>query len=219
MLGMGVFIGKSTKNRRRATGEVMYGEVPPYSVVSAGSMPSGSTMANGQPAPNLYCAVIVKRVDEKTAPRTGINETAPGLRWPGGAAAEHDVAVLQPSGRIGRLPLSPRLALLVRRRSVFLAQMMKNEVDDAALARSTLALIVSGVLSTVSIAMLAIKRLHDIGYPGRCALLFIPGSEPDRFQRSLPLAGAQTGQTVWQPQATRRRRLIPPCTFQTLTSM
>jgi 2,3,4,5-tetrahydropyridine-2,6-dicarboxylate N-succinyltransferase len=74
VLGMGVFIGKSTKIVDRATGEVMYGEVPPYSVVVAGSMPSSSTMANGQPAPNLYCAVIVKRVDEKTRSKTGINE-------------------------------------------------------------------------------------------------------------------------------------------------
>ncbi len=74
VLGMGVFIGKSTKIVDRATGEVMYGEVPPYSVVVAGSMPSGSTMANGQPAPSLYCAVIVKRVDEKTRSKTGINE-------------------------------------------------------------------------------------------------------------------------------------------------
>ncbi|MCA1405532.1 2,3,4,5-tetrahydropyridine-2,6-dicarboxylate N-succinyltransferase [Ensifer sp. IC3342] len=74
VLGMGVFIGKSTKIVDRATGEVTYGEVPPYSVVVAGSMPSASTMANGQPAPNLYCAVIVKRVDEKTRAKTGINE-------------------------------------------------------------------------------------------------------------------------------------------------
>ncbi len=75
VLGMGVFIGKSTKIVDRATGEVMYGEVPPYSVVVAGSMPSGNApMANGQPAPNLYCAVIVKRVDEKTRSKTGINE-------------------------------------------------------------------------------------------------------------------------------------------------
>ena len=74
VLGMGVFIGKSTKIVDRATGEVMYGEVPPYSVVVAGSMPSGNVMANGQPAPNLYCAVIVKRVDEKTRSKTGINE-------------------------------------------------------------------------------------------------------------------------------------------------
>ncbi|WEX77816.1 2,3,4,5-tetrahydropyridine-2,6-dicarboxylate N-succinyltransferase [Sinorhizobium numidicum] len=74
VLGMGVFIGKSTKIVDRATGEVTYGEVPPYSVVVAGSMPSASTMANGQPAPNLYCAVIVKRVDEKTRSKTGINE-------------------------------------------------------------------------------------------------------------------------------------------------
>ena len=75
VLGMGVFIGKSTKIVDRATGEVTYGEVPPYSVVVAGSMPSGNaTMANGQPAPHLYCAVIVKRVDEKTRSKTGINE-------------------------------------------------------------------------------------------------------------------------------------------------
>jgi 2,3,4,5-tetrahydropyridine-2-carboxylate N-succinyltransferase len=74
VLGMGVFIGKSTKIVDRATGEVMYGEVPPYSVVVAGSMPSSGTMANGLPAPHLYCAVIVKRVDEKTRSKTGINE-------------------------------------------------------------------------------------------------------------------------------------------------
>ncbi|MFD1744786.1 2,3,4,5-tetrahydropyridine-2,6-dicarboxylate N-succinyltransferase [Rhizobium helianthi] len=75
VLGMGVYIGKSTKIVDRATGEVMYGEVPPYSVVVAGSMPSGNAvMSNGQPAPHLYCAVIVKRVDEKTRSKTGINE-------------------------------------------------------------------------------------------------------------------------------------------------
>jgi 2,3,4,5-tetrahydropyridine-2-carboxylate N-succinyltransferase len=74
VLGMGVFIGKSTKIVDRATGEVSYGEVPPYSVVVAGSMPSSGVMGNGQAAPNLYCAVIVKRVDEKTRSKTGINE-------------------------------------------------------------------------------------------------------------------------------------------------
>ena len=58
VLGMGVFIGKSTKIVDRETGEVMYGEVPPYSVVVAGSMPS----KNGV---NLYAAIIVKRVDEQ----------------------------------------------------------------------------------------------------------------------------------------------------------
>jgi len=67
VLGMGVFIGKSTKIVDRETGEVMYGEVPPYSVVVAGSMPS----KNGV---NLYCAVIVKRVDEKTRSKTSIND-------------------------------------------------------------------------------------------------------------------------------------------------
>jgi 2,3,4,5-tetrahydropyridine-2,6-dicarboxylate N-succinyltransferase (EC 2.3.1.117) len=74
VLGMGVFIGKSTKIVDRATGEVTYGEVPPYSVVVAGALPSASVMANGQPAPSLYCAVIVKRVDAKTRSKTGINE-------------------------------------------------------------------------------------------------------------------------------------------------
>lgn len=73
VLGMGVFIGKSTKIVNRATGEISYGEVPPYSVVVAGSMPS-KPMGNGAPGPNLYCAVIVKTVDEQTRSKTGINE-------------------------------------------------------------------------------------------------------------------------------------------------
>ena len=67
VLGMGVFIGQSTKIVDRETGDVMYGEVPPYSVVVAGSMPSKNNV-------NLYCAVIVKRVDAKTRSKTGINE-------------------------------------------------------------------------------------------------------------------------------------------------
>ncbi len=67
VLGMGVFIGQSTKIVDRETGEVMYGEVPPYSVVVAGSMPTKNNI-------NLYCAVIVKRVDERTRSKTGIND-------------------------------------------------------------------------------------------------------------------------------------------------
>ncbi|WP_210529434.1 2,3,4,5-tetrahydropyridine-2,6-dicarboxylate N-succinyltransferase [Rubellimicrobium arenae] len=67
VLGMGVFIGRSTKIVDRATGEVSYGEVPPYSVVVAGSMPSSNGI-------NLYCAVIVKRVDAQTRAKTGIND-------------------------------------------------------------------------------------------------------------------------------------------------
>ena len=67
VLGMGVFIGKSTKIVDRETGEVMYGEVPAGSVVVAGSMPS----KNGV---NLYCAVIVKRVDAQTRAKTSLNE-------------------------------------------------------------------------------------------------------------------------------------------------
>ena len=67
VLGMGVFIGQSTKILDRETGQVMYGEVPAGSVVVAGSMPS----KNGV---HLYCAVIVKRVDAKTRSKTSINE-------------------------------------------------------------------------------------------------------------------------------------------------
>lgn len=67
VLGMGVYIGQSTKIVDRETGEVFYGEVPPYSVVVAGSMPS----KNGV---NLYCAVIVKRVDERTRSKTSVND-------------------------------------------------------------------------------------------------------------------------------------------------
>ena len=67
VLGMGVFIGQSTKIVDRETGNVSYGEVPSGSVVVAGSMPS----KNGV---NLYCAVIVKKVDAKTRSKTSINE-------------------------------------------------------------------------------------------------------------------------------------------------
>ena len=67
VLSMGVYLSASTKIVDRATGEVHLGKVPPYSVVVSGSLPSG----NG---PNLYCAVIVKRVDEKTRAKTSINE-------------------------------------------------------------------------------------------------------------------------------------------------
>jgi 2,3,4,5-tetrahydropyridine-2-carboxylate N-succinyltransferase len=73
VLGMGVFIGKSTKIVNRETGDIRYGEVPPYSVVVAGTMP-GKPMPNGDPGPSLYCAVIVKTVDERTRSKTGINE-------------------------------------------------------------------------------------------------------------------------------------------------
>ena len=68
VLAMGVFLGGSTKIVDRASGQVHYGQVPPYSVVVPGSVPS----ASGGPA--LYCAVIVKQVDEKTRAKTSINE-------------------------------------------------------------------------------------------------------------------------------------------------
>ncbi len=75
VISMGVFIGASTKIVDRVTGEVHYGRVPAYSVVVPGSMP-GKPLAGGsnQPGPSLYCAVIIKRVDEKTRSKTSIND-------------------------------------------------------------------------------------------------------------------------------------------------
>ncbi len=68
VLGMGVFIGQSTKIMDRDTGKIMYGEVPPYSVVVPGALQAGDRGVS------LYCAVIVKKVDEKTRSKTSINE-------------------------------------------------------------------------------------------------------------------------------------------------
>ena len=73
VLSMGVYIGASTKIVDRATGEVHYGRVPPYSVVVPGSMP-GKPLPDGSMGPSLYCAVIVKTVDAQTRSKTGINE-------------------------------------------------------------------------------------------------------------------------------------------------
>src|SRR6478609_11778895 len=68
VLAMGVFLGASTKIVDRASGEVRYGRVPPYSVVVPGTLPG----KDGGPA--LACAVIVKQVDERTRSKTSINE-------------------------------------------------------------------------------------------------------------------------------------------------
>jgi 2,3,4,5-tetrahydropyridine-2-carboxylate N-succinyltransferase len=73
VLSMGVFISATTKIIDRATGEIFYGRVPAYSVVVSGSLP-GKPLPDGSPGPSLYCAVIVKRVDEKTRAKTSINE-------------------------------------------------------------------------------------------------------------------------------------------------
>jgi 2,3,4,5-tetrahydropyridine-2-carboxylate N-succinyltransferase len=73
VLSMGVYLGQSTKIIDRATGEVLYGRVPPYSVVVSGAMP-GKLLPNGEVGPSLYCAVIVKRVDGQTRAKTSINE-------------------------------------------------------------------------------------------------------------------------------------------------
>lgn len=74
VISMGVFLGASTKIIDRNTGEIFQGRVPAYSVVIPGTLPSGKTMENGQPAPSLACAVIVKRVDERTRSKTGVND-------------------------------------------------------------------------------------------------------------------------------------------------
>ena len=73
VVSMGVYIGASTKIIDRETGEVFMGRVPAYSVVVPGTLP-GKPLPDGTPGPNLYCAVIVKRVDERTRSKTSINE-------------------------------------------------------------------------------------------------------------------------------------------------
>jgi 2,3,4,5-tetrahydropyridine-2-carboxylate N-succinyltransferase len=73
VLAMGVFLGASTKIVDRETGETFIGEVPEYAVLVPGSLP-GKPLKNGQPGPNTACAVIVKRVDERTRSKTSINE-------------------------------------------------------------------------------------------------------------------------------------------------
>jgi 2,3,4,5-tetrahydropyridine-2,6-dicarboxylate N-succinyltransferase len=73
VLSMGVFISATTRIVDRATGEVFRGRVPAYSVVVPGNLPGGP-YPDGSPAPSLYCAVIVKRVDERTRAKTSINE-------------------------------------------------------------------------------------------------------------------------------------------------
>ncbi len=73
VLSMGVYLGASTKIVDRETGEIFIGRVPAYSVVVPGSLP-GKKMADGSECPGLYCAVIVKRVDERTRSKTSIND-------------------------------------------------------------------------------------------------------------------------------------------------
>ncbi|MEE2745918.1 MAG: 2,3,4,5-tetrahydropyridine-2,6-dicarboxylate N-succinyltransferase [Pseudomonadota bacterium] len=73
VLSMGVFLGASTKIIDRDTGDVFMGRVPAYSVVVPGSLP-GKDLGNDRLQPSLYCAVIVKRVDETTRSKTSIND-------------------------------------------------------------------------------------------------------------------------------------------------
>src|SRR3984885_13485601 len=73
VISMGTFIAASTKIIDRATGEIHIGYVPPYSVVVSGNLP-GKPLPDGSPGPSLYCAVIVKTVDQQTRAKTGIND-------------------------------------------------------------------------------------------------------------------------------------------------
>lgn len=73
VISMGVFIGQSTKIVDRHTGEIHMGKVPPYAVVVPGSLP-GKALPDGSPGPSLYCAVIIKQVDERTRSKTSIND-------------------------------------------------------------------------------------------------------------------------------------------------
>ena len=73
VLSMGVFIGASTKIVDRTNGKIHMGKVPPYSVIVPGSLP-GKPTSDGSASPSLYCAVIVKRVDERTRSKTSIND-------------------------------------------------------------------------------------------------------------------------------------------------
>lgn len=73
VLSMGVFLGASTKIIDRDSGEIITGRVPANAVVVPGTLP-GRPLADGTPGPSLYCAVIVKRVDDKTRSRTSIND-------------------------------------------------------------------------------------------------------------------------------------------------
>ena len=70
VLSMNMMIGQSTKIVNRKTGEITYGNIPPYSVVVPGSLPDKKNPS----APSLNCAVIIKQVDEKTRSKTSINE-------------------------------------------------------------------------------------------------------------------------------------------------
>jgi 2,3,4,5-tetrahydropyridine-2,6-dicarboxylate N-succinyltransferase len=73
VISMGVYIGQSTRIYNRDTGEVLYGRIPPGSVVVSGNLPSGDGKYS------LYCAVIVKQVDAKTRAKTSINELLRGI--------------------------------------------------------------------------------------------------------------------------------------------
>lgn len=73
VVSMGVFLGASTKVIDRATGEIFQGRVPAYSVVVPGTLP-GKPLPDGTPGPSLACAVIVKRVDQRTREKTSVNE-------------------------------------------------------------------------------------------------------------------------------------------------
>lgn len=113
---------------------------------------------------------------------TGKEGRQPSMTW----------LFFSPSGRIGRLPFFLAWLFWLFTGAFLLAQVMKYEGQDAPMAFWSLGLIVSAIASTVSIVMLAIKRLHDIGYPGPLAIcLFIPVLSPIIFLALCLWPGAE----------------------------
>ena len=113
VLAMGVFLGASTKIVDRDTGETFVGEVPEYAVVVPGTLPA-RPLKNGQPGPSTACAVIVKRVDERTRAKTSINELLrdfepsrrpmPAHAAPGGRAMDCDPLLFRFSAAASTAP-------------------------------------------------------------------------------------------------------------------
>ncbi len=94
-----------------------------------------------------------------------------------------------PSGRIGRLPYFLGWLFWIVGGCFFCARILAVQDNDISLALWTMALVVAGLISTVSIVMLTIKRLHDVGYPRHvCHLPVHPGAQPRDVRRAVPVA-------------------------------
>ena len=142
VIGMGVFLSQSTRIYNRATGEISYGYIPPYSVVVSGSLPSKDGTHS------LYCAVIVKQVDAKTRSKTSVNDCC--AAWP----TEGECA--GGPGAVRDLPASVR---------------QRVRTDAAAAARSALDPVAPGTVAALADAGTGQRRarrgLREL--VGRCA--------------------------------------------------